>query len=85
MALTWADSSNVSMLMKLSETSVRAVTQMIGGESVSYSAISDGVAIVASTSAPAVYVLLADGTVVLSRSSIWNTVATKVLSLRYPD
>ena len=84
-ALTWADSSTVSMLMKLSETSVRAVTQMIGGESVSYSAISDGVAIVASTAAPAVYVLLADGTAVLSRSSIWNTVATNVLSLRYPD
>ena len=84
-SVTWADSSSVSMLMKISSTSVRAVTQTVGGESVSYSAISDGVAIVASAAAPAVYILLADGTAVLSRSSIWNTVATNVLSLRYPE
>jgi len=84
-SVTWADSSNVSMLMKITGTTVRAVTQTIGGESVSYSAISDGVSIVASNSAPAVYVLLSNGTVVLSRSSIWNTVQTDVRSLRYPD
>ena len=84
-AVTWADSSNVSMLMKLSGTSVRAVTQLVGGESSSYPAISDGVAIVASNAARAVYILLANGTVVLSRSSIWNTVQTNVLSLRYGD
>jgi hypothetical protein len=84
-SVTWADSSNVSMLLKISSKSVRAVTQTIGGESVSYSAISDGVSIVASTAAPAVYILLADGTAVLSRSSIWSTVAANVLSLRYPD
>ncbi len=84
-SVTWADSSNVSMLMKLSGTSVRAVTQTIGGESVSYSGISDGVSIIASNSAPAVYILLSNGTVVLSRSSIWNTVQTNVRSLRYPD
>ncbi len=84
-SVTWADSSNVSMLMKLSGTSVRAVTQTIGGESTSYSAISDGVSIIASNAAPAVYVLLSSGTVVLSRSSIWNTVQTNVRSLRYPD
>ncbi len=85
MAVTWADSSTVAMLVKLSATSTRAITHTVGGESTLYSAISDAVSIVASNSAPSVYLLLANGTVVLSRNAIWNTVQTEVRSLRYAD
>jgi len=84
-AVTWADSSTVAMLMRINSKTVRAVKHTIGGESTTYSAIPEAVSITASNAAPAIYLVLANGTVFLSRNSIWNTVETNVKSLRYAD
>jgi len=83
-AVTWADSVHVAVLIRNANRSTKAVISMIGGEDSTFPPVSSAVSIAATISGPYLYARLSDGSVVQSKNSIWSVVAGNVLALHYP-
>jgi len=82
-AMSWADAGHIAALVTDSSGSVRPTVMTIGGTTKVYTAVPGARQIVANLNGPFLFVLKDDGTLLQSRSSVWNEVQLSVRAMHF--